>query len=259
MLSLLTIIALVYFGVLIGAALYSERLIFQPPAASYADSDRIVRLPSGGTDTVAALYLPNPAARYTILYSHDNAEDIGHLRPLLEEIRTLGFSVLAYDYRGYGTSTGTPSEQEAYQDVDAAYDFLVTAKGVSAERIIALGRSLGGAIAVDLASRKPVGGLIIESSFVSAYRVMTRVRLFPFDRFLTLSKLKAVRCPVLVIHGTRDEVIPFWHGQRLFEAANAPKLSLWVPDAGHNDLFDVAGGRYGRALADLAAAIEKSR
>jgi hypothetical protein len=103
--------------------------------------------------------------------------------------------------------------------------------------IIALGRLLGGGVTVDLASRRPLGGLIIESTFVTAFRVLTKIPLFPSDKFRNISKIKNVNCPVLVIHGEDDEVIPFWHGEKLFQQANEPKLSLWVDGAGHNNFL----------------------
>lgn len=255
--SLFFIIALVYLGMFLYSYFYAEKIIFQPQSSSYRDTSQIIKLNSGDGVKISAVYLPNPDARYTILYSHGNAEDVGHLLPLLEDIKGMGFSVFAYDYRGYGTSSGTPSEKNAYRDVDAAYDYLVNALSIPANRIIALGRSLGGAVAVDLAQRRQLGGLIIESSFVTAYRVLTHIPLFPFDKFKSISKIKEVRCPVLVIHGKRDEVIPLWHGERLFQAANEPKLSLWVEGAGHNNLFEVAGARYRQVLSDFVALIER--
>src|SRR5262249_55582261 len=130
---------------------------------------------------------------------------------------------------------------------------------VPANRIIALGRSLGGAIAIDLAARKPLGGLVVESSFVSAYRVVTQFPLLPFDQFQSIGKIGRVRFPGLVIHGTKDEVISLWHGQKLFEIANEPKLSCWVDGAGHNDLFEVAGPSYTKALREFTSVIERPK
>jgi hypothetical protein len=123
---------------------------------------------------------------------------------------------------------------------------------VPPERVILHGRSLGGGIASHLASRRPAAGLILESTFVSAFRVPITRPLFPFDRFATAARLRDVRYPVLVIHGTRDEVVPYWHGQALFEKANPPRTHFWVEGAGHNDLQMVAGERYWRALREFA-------
>jgi fermentation-respiration switch protein FrsA (DUF1100 family) len=246
--SVVLIVVGVYAGLFVYARVFGDSIIFQPPRSTYQDTSEVIKLTSGGV-SISAVHLKNADAAYTILFSHGNAEDLGTLRPTLEELRTLGFSVFAYDYRGYGTSAGTSSEETAYQDVDAAYDYLTRIEKLPPERIVALGRSLGGAIAIDLASRKPLGGLIVESSFVSAYRVLTRFPIYPFDKFKSLSKIGSVHCPVLVIHGTSDEVISFWHGVKLFETANEPKQSYWVQGAGHNNLFDVAGPAYGETLA----------
>jgi alpha-beta hydrolase superfamily lysophospholipase len=256
--SITLIALLVYVGLFGYVKMFGNRIIFQPPPPTYSPSNEALSLSSGGIK-IAAVYLKNPNATYTILYSHGNAEDLGTIRPILEELRMRGFSVFAYDYRGYGLSAGASSEKTTYQDIDAAYDYLTSQEKVPANRIIALGRSLGGAIAIDLAARKPLGGLVVESSFVSAYRVVTRFPIYPFDQFKSISKIGNVHCPVLVIHGTRDEVISFWHGQKLFEIANGPKLSCWVNGAGHNDLFEVAGPGYVKALKELTGVIEKSR
>jgi fermentation-respiration switch protein FrsA (DUF1100 family) len=256
--SLLRVLVLIYVGVFLYARFLSDKGIFHPPPSSYEDSDEILKLRCEDGVAISAIFLPNPRARCTILYSHGNAEDIGEDRPLLEAIRDAGFSVFAYDYHGYGTSAGTPSERNAYRDIDAAYDYLVQQRGTAPERIIALGRSLGGAMAVDLAARRPIGGLVLESAFVSAYRVVTVVPLFPFDKFANLAKIGRVHCPVLVMHGTSDEVIPSWHGKALFRSAPLPKLSLWVEGAGHNNLASVAGDRYGQALRRLAALVDKN-
>jgi alpha-beta hydrolase superfamily lysophospholipase len=240
----------VYVGLFVYARVFGDRIIFQPPRSTYQDTSEVIKLTSGGL-SISAIHLKNANAANTILFSHGNAEDLGTLRPTLEELRKLGFSVFAYDYRGYGTSSGASSEETTYQDVDAAYDYLTRVEKIPPERIIALGRSLGGAIAIDLAARKPLGGLIVESSFVSAYRVLTRFPIYPFDQFKSLSKISSVHCPVLVMHGTSDEVISFWHGRKLFEAANEPKQSYWVQGAGHNNLSEVAGPAYGQTLNKL--------
>src|SRR5439155_21231421 len=135
----------------------------------------IVKLISKDGKQISAIFLPNEKAKYTILYSHGNAEDIGDIRPMLDGLKNLGFSVFAYDYQGYGTSQGKPTESNAYADVLAAYEYLTTRLGISSERIISYGHSLGAALAVDLAARKPVAGVIIESAFTTAFRVVTRI------------------------------------------------------------------------------------
>ncbi len=256
--SVLLIIALVYIGIGIYGYFFSDKLIFQPPRATYKDTKQILKLKTDDGSQIAALYLANPKATYTILYSHGNAEDLGTDLDTFKELRDLEFSVFAYDYNGYGTSAGVPSESNAYRDVNAAYDYVTGNLKTPPEHIIAYGRSLGGAMAVDLASRKQLAGLVIESSFVSAFRVLTRIPLFPFDKFQSVNKLKQVHCPVLVIHGKSDGVIPFWHGERLYQQANEPKTSLWVDRAGHNDLLEVAGEKYDIALRKFRDPMKKS-
>lgn len=244
---LFTYIALTLFGYF-----FSERVIFQPQPTAYRDVKETIKLKTADGALISAVYLPNPDARYTLLYSHGNAEDLATLAPFLEALRKMGFSVLAYDYHGYGTSTGAPSEKNAYADSDAAYNYLTQQLHIAPKQIIAHGRSLGGAVAADLASRHPVGGLILESTFLSAYRVKIPLPIFLFDRFKTAAKLKKINVPVLVIHGTQDEVISFWHGEALYAQAKPPKKSLWVDGAHHNDLFRIAGPRYEQAIKDFA-------
>lgn len=229
----------------------ADRVIFQPPPAGYEDGPDFVRLATADGDTVAALHLPNPRAEFTVLFVHGNAEDVGWSRPYFEELRRAGFSVLAFDYPGYGISTGRPSESGAYRAAEAAYAHLTGTLGIPPERIIVHGRSLGGAVAVDLVRSRPAAGLVLESTFTSTAAVLP-LRIVPFDRFATLPKLRNVRVPTLVIHGTRDEVIPFAHGERILAALTGPKEAFWVEGAGHNDLAMVAGERYWQRLRAFA-------
>ncbi len=213
-----------------------------------------IRLPDGST--ISALYLPNPAAKFTIWYFHGNAEDLGDIAPRLRALHDVGFAVFAYDYPGYGESEGRPSEARIYAASAAAWETLTTKYRVPPERIIAFGRSLGGGPAVDLAVHQPVAGLVLESAFMSVYRVMTRWRLLPFDQFENLRKIGRVKCPVLVMHGRSDEVIPFFHGEQLYAAVRSPRRSFWIEGAGHNDVEQVAGDRYWRELAAFSASLE---
>lgn len=246
--SIILGLVLSYIGLLLYGTMFAERMIFLPPVTEYRDTSATVKLKSPDGIEISAVYLPNPQATYTILFSHGNAEDLGTLSPELESIKALGFSVFAYDYHGYGTSGGKPTEKNSYEDIDVAYGYLTQVLKIRADHIIAHGRSLGGAVAIDLSARKPLGGLVVESSFVSAFRVVTGYRIFPFDKFRNVDKIGHVRCPVLIIHGRQDDVIPFWHGERLFEHANEPKIHLWVDGAGHNNLKVIAGAEYVRAL-----------
>ena len=255
----LLLLALVYAGFALLMWLVSDRLIFMPPAQRYARTPEILLIPRAQGGVIAAVHLQNPAARYTVLYSHGNGEDLAGDLPFLRGLRDAGFNVLAYDYSGYGLSTGRPSEQAAYDDEDAAYGYLTHGAGVPPGRIIVHGRSLGGGPAAYLAAREPVAGLILESTFLSVRAVFNRVPLLPFDRFRTVDRLKHVTAPVLVIHGTADEVIPFWHGQRLRALAPGSAREFWVRGAGHNNLVDVADDAYWRTLRDFAASLDTVR
>jgi fermentation-respiration switch protein FrsA (DUF1100 family) len=240
------------------AFLVSDRMIFLPPPATYRDGPDTLRLTTADGTRISAVHLVNPDADFTILYSHGNAEDLGLIAPLLDRLREWGFAVFAYDYRGYGTSQGTPSERGAYEDIDGAYAFLTGTLGVPPGRIIAYGRSVGSGPAVDLAARRPLAGLVVESAFVTAFRVLTRVPLLPFDKFRNADKIARVPCPVLVMHGVADDIVPIAHGRRLYEAAPEPKRFLWVEGAGHNDFMLVAGDRQALALREFAALLRQS-
>ncbi|NJN21749.1 MAG: alpha/beta hydrolase [Leptolyngbya sp. RL_3_1] len=227
----------------------ADSMIFLPQPASYQDDEAVLKIAVTETEQISARYLPNPEAQYTLLYIHGNAEDLGDIQPFLEQLRGWGFSVFAYDYRGYGTSDGYPSERHAYEDADAAYQYLTQQLQISPENIIVYGRSVGSGSATDLAQRYPVGGLILKSAFTSVFRVVVPFPLLPFDKFPNRAKLQDVQCPVLIMHGKADQTIPFHHGQALYAAAPEPKQSLWVAGADHNDFHWVAGDRLPQALA----------
>ncbi|MEM6838261.1 MAG: alpha/beta hydrolase [Cyanobacteria bacterium P01_C01_bin.120] len=234
----------------------ADSMIFLPRPASYQDTADVLKIPVNDTEQISATYLPNAQAEYTLLYIHGNAEDLGDIRPVLERLHGWGFSVFAYDYRGYGTSDGQPSETNAYQDADAAYNYLRQHLNIPPEQIILYGRSVGSGSATDLASRRSVGGLILENAFTSAFRVVLPVPLLPFDKFSNLDKLQRVRCPVLVLHSQADQTIPIQHGKSLYEAAPDPKMFLWVAGAGHNDFTWVAGERHRQTLLSFQQLVE---
>ena len=252
--AVLIVCIAVYLAVAAVAYFLADRMIFLPPASSYTAAQLpVVHVTAEDGTRIAVLHLPHPSASHTILYSHGNAEDLGHLTGVLEQIRRAGFSVLAYDYRGYGASSGGPTTASgSYRDLAAVYRYAIGDLGVEPARLILLGRSVGSGPAVHLAARESVGGLVIESGFASAFRVLTRVALFPFDRFPNERDLRRVTCPVLVIHGARDEVIHPRHARALHAAARGPKRLVWIERAGHNDLLHVAGEEYGRALRSFA-------
>jgi abhydrolase domain-containing protein 17 len=234
----------IYACVCLYAWFFADSRIFLPPTPSYSDSREILKFKTSDGVKLSALYLPNLKATQTILFSHGNGDDLGQIRPLLTALQTSGFSVFAYDYRGYGTSGGRPTEQGSYRDVEAAYDYVTKTLHVPPQNIIGHGRSLGGAITLELAAHHPLGGLILESTFVSAFRVLAPFPFLPFEKFHSIGKLARVHSPVLVMHGTNDQTIPLWHGQKIYNLLQQPKQFLWVEGGDHNDLLDIAGTQY---------------
>ncbi|MCL2930055.1 MAG: alpha/beta hydrolase [Trichodesmium sp. MAG_R01] len=255
-LRLILSILIIYILIGLWAFFFSDRLIFLPRPSSYQKNQDFVKLKSRDRTQITGIYLPLPKAEYTILYSHGNAEDLGEILPRLRDLRDIGFSIFSYDYQGYGTSQGKPSVDGAYQDINAAYEYLTKKLGIPANKIIVYGRSVGGGPSIDLASRQPVAGLVIESSFTTAFRVVTRIPIYPFDRFPNIDKIKSINCPVLVMHGNADQVIPFSHGQQLFAIANQPKLSLWVDGAGHLNLLEIAGQKYVKVMGEFIRLVQ---
>ena len=251
--SLLIGAVTLYAGLALAAALLSDFLLFPIGPREYSVPG-LLELPVEG-GKVAAIYLRNPDARLTLLHSHGNGEDLGSILPLLREYNRRGFSVLAYDYPGYGRSTGRASEAGAYAAIDACYRYLKTDQGLTPGAIVLYGRSLGSGPTLDLASRERVGGVILENAFVSAFRVMTRIRLLPWDKFGNERKIGRVDSPILVIQAEQDEVVGYWHGPRLFDAASEPKDFWSVAGAGHNDLLAVAGEEYWRRLQSFSDSV----
>ena len=226
------------------ALLFSEKLIFAPQTPSYTRLPGDFKIVSGSGEKINAVYLEAPDAEYTILFSHGNAEDLGNVFPFMQQFQPLGYSVLMYDYRGYGTSEGSPSVHKAYEDIDAAYRWLVEEKKIDPKTIIVQGRSVGGGPSCWLAAHREVGGLVLESTFTSAFRVKTIIPLVPWDKFNNLRYIKQTTCPVFIMHGTQDSVLPFRHGKKLYDAAPEKKMHLWINDAEHSDYAYVAGDDY---------------
>ncbi len=191
-----------------------------------------------------------------LLWFHGNAGNLSQRAGLMLELAGIPAQVFIVDYRGYGRSSGRPNEKGLYRDARAAWRYLREDGGVDAERIVILGKSLGGAVAVDLAAEVDPAGLIVESSFTSIPEMAAHH--YPFiPRWLvrtkmdSLSKIGGVDCPILVIHSPADEVVPFVHGERLFEAASGDTRFLEVPGAGHNELWLVGGSDYFSALREF--------
>jgi fermentation-respiration switch protein FrsA (DUF1100 family) len=200
----------------------------------------------------------------TLLWLHGNAGNISYRVELLRRIRDgLGVSVFIFDYQGYGRSAGRPSERATYQDARAALAYLRSRGDLDERRIVYYGKSLGAAIATELAVEEPPYRLVVQSGFTS---ILDMARLhYPFlplggllrTRYPSLERIGQVRVPVLVVHGDRDDVAPLAHGRRLYEAAAEPKRFLVVEGAGHNDVATVGGQRYLHALRELIADVDR--
>lgn len=201
-----------------------------------------------------AWWVPAPETPLATLFLHGNAGNLTHRAYRVPEWQAAGSSVLLVDYRGYGKSRGNPSEKGIYQDGETAYQWLL-ARGYAPERIVVHGESLGTAAAVDLASRRKCAGVILEAPFTSgremAGRLLPLLGPLVFRGFDQIGKITRVEAPLLVIHGDRDEVVPFEMGRRLFEAARQPKQFWRLEGARHNDLIERAGPRYRERLREF--------
>ncbi|MEX0893799.1 MAG: alpha/beta hydrolase [Gemmatimonadota bacterium] len=256
-LSLLLIAAGVWLALAAVGWWFGERLMFPRPPVSYGEHEDLLELRAPTGERLAARWLPDPEARLALLYSHGNYEDLGTILPEAERLRRLGYAVLTYDYRGYGRSAGRCTVRGAVEDLEAAYRWLLEEAGYTPDRVVLYGRSVGGGPTLDLATREPVGGVILEGTFLTPFRVVTRLPLLPFDHFRNDRLIGNVDCPVLVIHGTRDRVVPFSHGRALYLRAPEPKRHLWVEGAGHNDLTLVAGAAYEEAVREFCRVVEE--
>jgi fermentation-respiration switch protein FrsA (DUF1100 family) len=264
---------IIYFGLLIVLYSFQTRVIF--PGASSQGHPTATVTPKAGTELVSlmttrgervvALFgpaltangqpAPATADRPAMVYFYGNGDYLNHTFLEFNRFRRLGLDVLVPDYVGYGMSGGSASEKGCRATADAAYDYLVSKRGVDPKRVISAGWSLGGAVAIDLASRRQVGGLIAFSTFTSGVDMGRRV--LPFvpvslllqHRFESLDKIAKIRCPTLIGHGRLDSIVPFWMGEKLAAKADGPVETLWLDRAEHNDFFAVGGPKIDAAIA----------
>ncbi|MEE8109552.1 MAG: alpha/beta hydrolase, partial [bacterium] len=183
----------------------------------------------------------------TLVWFHGNGGNLSHrvenIALLQAKIRA---NIFIFDYRGYGLSQGSPSEEGTYRDAEGAIRYVLSRNDVDDRRVVLFGRSIGGPIAIEEALRRSPAGLILESPFTSVAAMAQKLFLIPLGRFLktkydALSKIGRIRVPLLILHGDRDEIVPFGMGKTLFEAARAPKDFYVIRGAGHNDTY-IAGG-----------------
>jgi fermentation-respiration switch protein FrsA (DUF1100 family) len=260
--------ALLYVALLVVLWLAESRLIYFPGAERTLTPARpdlelgVGRVEFVTTDSVRLVGWVMPAAAtstaYWLLICHGNAGNLSQFdRPVhYAGLRRLGLNLLAFDYRGYGESAGSASESGLYRDADAAYRYLREELEVPADRIVVFGHSLGSAVAIDLASRVPVAGLIVEGALSSV--VQRGQELYPFvpvrwmarNRFSSIDKVAGISVPKLFLHARQDEVIPLAHGRKLFAAAVEPKTFVEL-DGSHGDAFDVDSARYFGSIRDF--------
>ncbi|XP_071708453.1 uncharacterized protein [Rutidosis leptorrhynchoides] len=188
---------------------------------------------------IVAFYFKNPYARLTLLYSHGNAADLGQLFDLFVQLKAnLRVNLMGYDYSGYGASTGKPSERNTYADIEAVYECLQTEYGVSQEDLILYGQSVGSGPTLHLASKLPrLRGVVLHSAILSGLRVICHVNCrFCFDIYKNVNKIRKVKSPTLVIHGTEDDVVDWLHGNRLWKLSKDPYEPLWIKGGAHCNL-----------------------
>jgi fermentation-respiration switch protein FrsA (DUF1100 family) len=246
--KIVLVVCLAYVAILGVLYVFQDRLIYYPqvgrnagttPAARGIAYDEVAIRTDDG-EILSAWWIPAPESRGVALHLPGNAGNISHRIDYALMFRALGFSTLLVDYRGYGKSTGKPSEEGTYSDADAAWRWLTEMREIPGRDIVVYGESLGGGVSSWLASRYPPRALVLASTFTSAVELGAElywflpVRMISRFRYDTLTRLAAVHAPVLVIHSRADEIVPFAHGEQLYAAANAPKAFLEI-SGGHND------------------------
>ena len=237
-------LCVVYIGLNFYAVFCANKMIFPAPPSSYLDDDSILKLKASDDESISAYFLKAENSDRLLIYSHGNGEDIGQVRPFLQNFQQLGTSILTYDYPGYGTSKGQRSELGTYAAIASVYKYATETLGYSPEKITLYGRSLGSGPSTWLAEREIVAGLILDGAFTSTFRVMTGIKLLPWDKFDNFARLPNIKCPILMVHGTDDKVVPFTHAQKNWKRIKGNKYKLFVCGAGHGDLIENAGDDY---------------
>lgn len=235
----------------------AAKLAFHPPKPSYKiitdestgklalsnvprrENVDVVKLCTKRSNEIIAVFVKNPCASLTILYSHGNAADIGLMFSMFSELSAhLGVNLMGYDYSGYGQSSGKATEQDTYADIEAVYKCLGETYGVEDENLILYGQSVGSGPTLELATRLPrLRAIVLHSAILSGFRVVYPVKWsFWFDIYKNIDKVPLVKCPILVIHGTADEVVDFSHGKQLWELSKEKYEPLWVTGGSHCNL-----------------------
>lgn len=255
LISVIAVLLIAYWG--LGLILYfmQPKFLYYPvreisytPEELGLDFEEVTLKTDDGL-RLSGWYIPVEDSGYTVLFCHGNGGNMMHYLDSINIFYNLGLSCFIFDYRGYGKSEGKPSEEGTYLDARAAYNWLIREKKISPSNIIVFGRSLGGSIAAELASKVEMGALTIESAFTSYVDIGKKfypympVRWFARFSYRTIDYVKNVRCPVLIIHSRADEIVPFEFGLELYEAANEPKEFVEIFGS-HNDGFLVSSEIY---------------
>lgn len=233
-------------------------IVFRPPPPTYIAPSRFfyvdTKCPDSddpkhdGKGRIPAFFIKRRTAKATFLFSHGNAEDLGMMYPRMKSMsRALNVNIFAYDYCGYGRSTGIASQANCFANIEACYNYLVTDRNISPEQIVLYGRSLGSGVSCYLAAKtasegRSVGGMILHSPFLSIYRVAVDIGFtIPTDIFPNVKYAPQIKCPSLIIHGKNDDIVPFWHGQALLNAIPPSYRArpLWADNCGHNHIESV--------------------
>ena len=262
--TLLVILALAYGGFSVLLFLSQEKLVYYPQIGRVIQSTprdhgleyEPLTLVTPDGERLDAWFVPKAQAQASVLILHGNAGNISHRLDTIAMFHRLGYSVLIFDYRGYGRSTGKPSEAGLYRDAQTAWDTLTRQRGIPPKHIILFGESLGGGVASWLAAREHPGALVLSSAFISVPELAAD--LYPWLPAKWLARLhydtrvalKGIHCPVLIAHSPEDEIVPFRHGQALFAAAAEPKVFLPLA-GGHNDGFIFMRPAWVEVLADF--------
>lgn len=255
---------------LVASPLYNL-ILFHPTMSGPYDAHNIVDhkiqnvyLDSKNNKQIHGWFVQSPGASKVVLINHGNGGNLTHRIPMIAMLLQDKVSVFIYDYQGYGKSAGNPTVDNIVADGEAAYQWLKTDKHYKDSDIIVMGESLGTGVTGQLAANHPVGGIILQSGFTSLYKLaqqkMDLIKLYPPFLFLpqkldTQSVLSRPHPPVLIIHGMRDRIIPFAQSEELYRTAIEPKRFVKLPDAGHNDLFDVNTEQYKSAISEFLTAL----
>lgn len=223
------------------ASLLINRFMFHPFTDGYDSTlDGYVDIGTNGM-SIAARVLGLHRGKGAVIYCHGNAEDLTSMDGRFGSLLSAGYTIATFDYPGYGLSDGSPNEEGCYRNAHRVLDWLVENRGFATNEIFVVGYSIGTGVAVELAASHGVAGLWLEAAYASAPRILTRIRLLLTDPFPSCDRIGQVECPVVILHGTDDHVIPYSQGWKLYQHARQPKWFIPVIGAGHADFIDTLG------------------